>query len=61
MKTITISVTQIPPSFLFLFRWAARVAKAKVHVCGPRRRKEVAGSTYIVDGSVDSSLTGAKE
>ena len=43
MKTVTVSVTKIPPVYLFLIRWAVKIVGANIVVCGKRKRKEATG------------------
>ena len=40
MKTITVSVTKIPPEYLFLLRWCCRLIGATIVVCRRKARKE---------------------
>lgn len=43
MKTITVSITKIPPRGLFLLRWLCKLIGATIVVCQPRKRREIAG------------------
>jgi hypothetical protein len=43
MKTVTVSVTKIPPKGLFLLRWLCSLLGATIVVCRRKGRKEGAG------------------
>ena len=43
MKTITVSITRIRPPLLFLIRWAAKLASARIVICKSRRRQRKEG------------------
>lgn len=42
MRSLTVSITNISPSKLFIIRWACWLAKARLHICRGRVRKEKA-------------------
>ena len=48
MKTVTVSITKIPPGALFLLRWCCRMIGAHIVVCQPKKRK----AREIVGGKV---------
>ena len=57
MNTITVSVTKIPPKFLFLIRWAVKLAGANIVVCRRKVKHDPPNSAvnYEYDPSVSSS------
>jgi hypothetical protein len=40
LTTITVSITKIPPSRLYLLRWLCSLIGATIVVCQPRKKRE---------------------